>query len=125
MPIYEYQCEDCGAHLEKLQKISDPVLTDCPECNKSSLKKMISATSFRLKGTGWYETDFKPGNKKHGVEGKSDKTKENVASKKDGSDAPSGKGSKANSGKTDESGKSSANTGKSNTNNSAKKETSS
>jgi putative FmdB family regulatory protein len=53
MPIYEYQCESCGAHLEKLQKISDPVLKDCPECKKASLKKMVSATSFRLKGTGW------------------------------------------------------------------------
>jgi putative FmdB family regulatory protein len=71
MPIYEYQCESCGAHLEKLQKISDPVLKDCPECKKASLKKMVSATSFRLKGTGWYETDFKTGNKKHGAESKS------------------------------------------------------
>ncbi len=71
MPIYEYQCESCGTRLEKLQKISDPVLKDCPECKNASLKKMISATSFRLKGTGWYETDFKTGNKKHGAEVKS------------------------------------------------------
>ncbi len=71
MPIYEYQCESCRAKLEKLQKISDPVLTDCPECKQASLKKMISATSFRLKGTGWYETDFKTGTKKHGASEKS------------------------------------------------------
>lgn len=125
MPIYEYQCEACGAHLEKLQKISDPVLKDCPECKKASLRKMVSATSFRLKGTGWYETDFKPGNKKHGVETKSDKTKESRASKKTESDAASSKASKASSGKTGEASKSNSNTGKSSTNNSAKTETSS
>lgn len=71
MPIYEYQCESCGAKLEKLQKINDPVLTDCLECKQANLKKMISATSFRLKGTGWYETDFKTGAKKHGASDKS------------------------------------------------------
>jgi len=59
MPIYEYQCTNCGHQLEKLQKISDAPLTDCPECQQSTLKKMLSAGGFRLKGTGWYETDFK------------------------------------------------------------------
>ena len=59
MPIYEYQCESCGNELEKIQKFSDPPLTDCPECGKSALKKLVSASSFRLKGSGWYETDFK------------------------------------------------------------------
>ena len=59
MPIYEYQCESCGNKLEKIQKISDPPLTDCPECSKPALKKLVSASSFRLKGSGWYETDFK------------------------------------------------------------------
>lgn len=67
MPIYEYQCESCGAELEKLQKISDPALTDCPQCGKPSLVKLVSASSFRLKGGGWYETDFKTGGKKNGV----------------------------------------------------------
>lgn len=65
MPIYEYRCESCGAELEKLQKISDPALVDCPECKKPSLKKKISAAGFRLSGTGWYETDFKTGKKKN------------------------------------------------------------
>jgi putative FmdB family regulatory protein len=59
MPIYEYRCESCGKELEKIQKFSDPPLKDCPKCGKSSLKKLVSASSFRLKGTGWYETDFK------------------------------------------------------------------
>ena len=65
MPIYEYQCQDCEHALEQLQKLSDDPLTDCPSCGKSSLKKKISAAGFRLKGGGWYETDFKTGNKKN------------------------------------------------------------
>jgi len=59
MPIYEYQCQSCGHQFEKLQKISDPVLKQCPHCEKPELKKLISAAGFKLKGTGWYETDFK------------------------------------------------------------------
>ena len=65
MPIYEYQCTECGHELEKLQKISDPALTDCPACGKSTLRKLVSAAGFRLKGGGWYETDFKAGKKKN------------------------------------------------------------
>ena len=59
MPIYEYQCEKCGHHLEALQKISDKPLRECPECGKHSLKRLMSAPLFRLAGSGWYETDFK------------------------------------------------------------------
>ncbi len=65
MPIYEYECKDCGHSLEKLQKMSDPKLVDCPACHKPSLQKLVSAAGFRLKGGGWYETDFKSGNKKN------------------------------------------------------------
>ncbi|HWV15213.1 MAG TPA: zinc ribbon domain-containing protein [Cellvibrio sp.] len=65
MPIYEYQCEACGHALEALQKLSDALLVDCPACAKPALKKQISAAGFRLKGGGWYETDFKSGNKKN------------------------------------------------------------
>ena len=65
MPIYEYRCERCGHELEKIQKISDPALTDCPACGQPTLKKQISAAGFRLKGSGWYETDFKKGNQKN------------------------------------------------------------
>ena len=65
MPIYEYQCEKCDHKLEKLQKISDDLLKDCPECGKPALKKLVSAAAFRLKGSGWYETDFKTGKKKN------------------------------------------------------------
>ena len=59
VPIYEYACTACGHTLEKLQKLSDAPLTECPECGKSTLEKQISAAGFRLKGGGWYETDFK------------------------------------------------------------------
>ncbi|WP_339671632.1 zinc ribbon domain-containing protein [Dasania marina] len=65
MPIYEYQCTSCEHTLEALQKISDQPLVDCPSCNKADLKKQISAAGFRLKGSGWYETDFKTGSKKN------------------------------------------------------------
>ena len=59
MPIYEYQCMACGHKLEKLQKISDAPLTECPACAQPDLRKLVSAVAFRLKGGGWYETDFK------------------------------------------------------------------
>ena len=65
MPIYEYQCQDCDERVEVLQKISDAPKVDCPACGKPSLKKKVSAVAFRLKGSGWYETDFKTGDKKN------------------------------------------------------------
>lgn len=64
MPFYEYQCNNCGHRLEVLQKLSDEPLIYCPKCNEASLKKLISAAAFRLKGSGWYETDFKNNDKK-------------------------------------------------------------
>ena len=63
MPFYEYQCDACAHRLEVLQKISDEPLKYCPECGEASLKKLISKAGFRLKGGGWYETDFKHGGK--------------------------------------------------------------
>jgi putative FmdB family regulatory protein len=65
MPIYEYQCQACYEELEALQKISDAPLLHCPKCGEAALKKKVSAAAFRLKGGGWYETDFKTGNKKN------------------------------------------------------------
>jgi len=59
MPFYEYECPHCRAHTEVMQKISDKPLAKCPECGKKGLRKLISAPVFRLKGSGWYETDFK------------------------------------------------------------------
>ena len=90
MPIYEYRCDACGHYLETLQKISEPPLTDCHKCGQPALKKLVSASAFRLKGGGWYETDFKTGGKKNVVE--SDK-KDGKTGKdgKDGKDSAAGK----------------------------------
>ena len=74
MPIYEYRCESCGHQLEALQKISDDPLTDCPQCENGGLRKLVSATAFRLSGSGWYETDFKKSNKRNLAGDKSGKS---------------------------------------------------
>ena len=65
MPIYEYQCQSCGHELEKIQRMSDAPLSDCPDCGEAALQRLVSAAGFRLKGGGWYETDFKKGAKKN------------------------------------------------------------
>lgn len=65
MPIYEYVCKSCEHGFDALQKLADPVLEDCPECGEASLRKLLSAPKFRLKGKGWYETDFKTGDKRN------------------------------------------------------------
>ncbi len=59
MPFYEYECTNCKFYVEALQKVSDAPLKQCPRCKKQTLKKLVSAPVFRLKGGGWYETDFK------------------------------------------------------------------
>lgn len=79
MPIYEYRCQDCGHELEKLQRMSDDPLTDCPACGKPQLKRLVSAAGFRLKGGGWYETDFKQGNQRNLAGGDSDSGKKSDA----------------------------------------------
>ncbi|MGD8672943.1 MAG: zinc ribbon domain-containing protein [Thiogranum sp.] len=86
MPIYEYRCAECGHELEKLQKISDAPLLDCPACGKPALQKLVSAAGFRLKGGGWYETDFKKDRKKNIA--KEDSAKSDKPAAK--SDKPSG-----------------------------------
>jgi putative FmdB family regulatory protein len=91
MPIYEYQCEACGHVFERLQKISEAPLTECPDCGAQALKKLLSAPAFRLKGGGWYETDFKTGTRKKNLE-KSEKSekKEKSATKTAGGDKSGG-----------------------------------
>lgn len=65
MPIYEYRCDNCGHEFETIQKVSEDPLKTCPACAEDALRKKISAAGFRLKGGGWYETDFKKGSKKN------------------------------------------------------------
>ena len=84
MPIYEYQCEACDHKMEKIQKMSDDPLKDCPACNQPKLRKLVSAVAFRLKGKGWYETDFKTGNKKNIAGGGSDSSGSSSSASGDG-----------------------------------------
>ena len=104
MPIYEYQCSECGYQTEVLQKISDDPLKDCPECGRPTMKKMVTAAAFRLKGGGWYETDFKSGAKKN-VHDSAEGAK---SDKKPAGKADSGTGSKPAGGATTSTKKSTA-----------------
>ena len=96
MPIYEYQCQKCQHQFETIRKISDPPLVTCPTCGADSLKKLVSKAAFRLKGGGWYETDFKSGSKKNvladekksGEEKKSGDGAASAEASKSASDAP-------------------------------------
>jgi len=72
MPIYGYECTSCEHTFDVLQKMSDPKLVDCPDCGEAHLRKQLSAPKFRLKGKGWYETDFKTGDKRN-IAGDSEK----------------------------------------------------
>ena len=90
MPIYEYKCELCGHQVEMLQKISDEPAKTCPECGGDGLRKLVSAAAFKLKGTGWYETDFK--DKKT----KKDEKATNTNKKESKTDANEGKSNKKN-----------------------------
>ena len=93
MPIYEYQCANCGHRLEALQKMSEAPLEKCPQCKAMALKKLISLAAFRLKGGGWYETDFKTDAKRNLVEEKNNSEKDTVneSGKKDSASEDSGK----------------------------------
>ena len=82
MPFYEYECADCGQRVEVLQKISDEPLSQCPTCNAQSLRRLVSAAGFRLKGSGWYATDFKNKGTQAGDKGE-DKTEKAAAPKEE------------------------------------------
>lgn len=86
MPIYEYACKECGHTLDALQKVADAPLTECPECGKPALRRLISAPRFRLKGEGWYETDFKKENRRNVLSSDSEAPKTEKAESKDGKD---------------------------------------
>ena len=82
MPIYEYVCKKCDHMLDALQKMSDDPLLDCPECGEPALKRMLSAPRFRLKGAGWYETDFKNDNQRNVLKSDSEPAKSDKADAK-------------------------------------------
>ena len=97
MPIYGYVCQGCEHTLDALQKIADDPLTDCPECGEAALKRQLSAPRFRLKGGGWYETDFKTDNQRNLA---GDKEAASGDGKGDGEGGGKGAGDKADA-KTD------------------------
>jgi putative FmdB family regulatory protein len=84
MPIYEYACKECGHTLDALQKLADAPLVECPECGKPALRRLISAPRFRLKGEGWYETDFKKENRRNLVSSDGEAPKKEKSEDKDG-----------------------------------------
>jgi len=99
MPFYEYECPNCGYDEEVLQKITDKPLTKCPSCGKKGLRKLMSAPVFRLKGSGWYETDFK-GDKEnkrnlHGAD------KDDAPAKKDDAKTEAKSDAKSDTGKSE------------------------
>jgi len=98
MPIYEYECSACHEGVECLQKLSDPPLITCPSCQKKTLKRKISLAGFRLKGSGWYETDFKKDKQKNlsdnGEKAKNKATPSTSEKKTTAKDTPAPKSSK-------------------------------
>lgn len=97
MPIYEYQCQSCGHELEKLQRMSDEPLKDCPDCGEDKLRRLVSAAGFRLKGSGWYETDFKKSGKKNLHAGDSKSAGPSKSAASDSAPKPESKSTKTKS----------------------------
>jgi putative FmdB family regulatory protein len=93
MPTYEYLCTECGKPSEIFHRMSDPPAVDCPLCGKPALTKQISAAGFRLKGAGWYETDFKSGSKRNLADGGGTASDAGGTAKTSGSGGDSSSGS--------------------------------
>jgi putative FmdB family regulatory protein len=112
MPIYEYRCSSCGFQKEYLRKVSDPALSVCPECNKSTFSKMLSAPGFQLKGSGWYATDFKNSGSKPAAKAASEtgtaksESKDSGTGNPESKDSGTGKSDKKDSGSSPSGGKS-------------------
>jgi len=106
MPIYAYRCESCGFQQDKLRKLSDPPLTDCPQCGKPTFQKQVTAAGFQLKGSGWYVTDFRDGGSNTGAANKAtgkpapDGTATAAASTSDSSGSAASAGGDNNAGAT-------------------------
>ena len=105
MPIYEYRCSSCGFQKEYLRKVSDPVMSVCPECNKNTFSKMLSAAGFQLKGSGWYATDFKNSGSKPTAKAAA-KSEDKGASKSETKDSGTGKSESKDAGPSKPDGKS-------------------
>lgn len=106
MPIYEYRCHICGHELEKIQRMNDAPLTDCPDCGAAELRRLVSAPGFRLKGSGWYETDFKQDGKRNLHDSQQSDSQQPVNGSADKPAADGGKDAKKEAKKAPEAGKS-------------------
>jgi putative FmdB family regulatory protein len=95
MPIYEYRCSACGHEMETLRKLADPPLTECPACHAETLVKKVSAAGFQLKGSGWYVTDFRNGNKSAAAKKDDDKAAPATDKPADGASTDTGKSTDA------------------------------
>lgn len=93
MPIYEYHCESCDSNFEAIQKFSDAPLSECRKCGAGEVRKLLSAPAFRLKGGGWYETDFKSGNQRNVARSDSDSGAGKSSDSKDSGSTGSDSGS--------------------------------
>jgi putative FmdB family regulatory protein len=96
MPIYEFECTECGERFDRLQKLSDPDPADCPSCGKPRVRRRLTAPAFRLAGSGWYDTDFKKdGERKRNLAGKDEppkpEAKDDGGAKKSGEAKPAAK----------------------------------
>ena len=114
MPTYEYECPDCGHQFEEMQKITDPALTECPQCGASNVRRLVSAAAFHLKGSGWYKTDYAGSNKKD--------SKKETAESSDSSDKSSDAGGSTSKQSTGESKAESSNTSSNSTDSTSSKE---
>src|SRR5262252_11001865 len=99
MPIYEYRCASCGFQKEYLQKITDPVMSVCPECGKATFSKMLSAAGFQLKGSGWYATDFKNSGSKPAAKSEAKDSSAGKSEKKDSAEKKDSGSSKSDGNK--------------------------
>ena len=111
MPIYEYACGACEHRFETIQRASEEPLKDCPTCGASALKKLLSAPVFRLKGGGWYETDFKTGNKRN-ISGSDESNGKGKGQDNGDSSSQSASSDKADAGKSGDSASKAANNDK-------------
>ena len=102
MPIYEYACTKCAHAFDELQKVSEAALVHCPKCGEASLRKLLSAPKFRLKGQGWYETDFKTGDKRN-IAGEGEKASATASDDKSAKKADDKPAKKADAKKTSDS----------------------
>ena len=123
MPIYEYACGSCEHQFETIQRASEEPLRDCPECGEATLKKLLSAPVFRLKGSGWYETDFKTGDKRN-VAGGGDGPPEGAGKAEPGAESSGGgKGNGKEKGKNGDGAKAGASSAESGSKSAGKRET--